>query len=151
MEQQQPLTYLTVDSVSSKELREIAKWGRFLSILGFIMCALVVLLGFFAGSLLATFGGVYDHSSIPVSHMSSGIIAFIYIIFALIYFFPVLFLYQSSTKMKLALNSTDQQIFNEALTKLKAMFRYVGVLTIIVLAIYAVVILIAIIAVAAMH
>jgi hypothetical protein len=135
MDQQHHLSDLSIDAVASQELRDIAKWGRFLSIVGFVTCGLVVLLGIFSASFLSDFGKLASNTGYASG--MGGIIAAFYIVFAIIYFFPVLFLFQSSTKMRTALNENDQQVFNEALIKLKAFFRYVGILTIIILAFYA--------------
>ena len=77
-------------------------------------------------------------------------IAIIYIIIALVWFFPLLYLLRFANKMKVALNGNDQQALNISFENLKACFRYVGIITIIVLAIYALFFLIAIIAGAAM-
>jgi hypothetical protein len=99
MEQGHHLTDITVDSVATHELREFAKWGKFLSIIGFIFIGLIVLIGVFAGSMMGALGNLAGGSSEAMAGMG-GAMAAIYIVIALIYFFPVLYLYQSSTKMK---------------------------------------------------
>src|SRR4051812_38378669 len=50
----QPLFDLRIDSENTVFLSETARWGRFLSILGFIFCGLLVIVALFAGSLIAT-------------------------------------------------------------------------------------------------
>lgn len=142
MEQQNVLGDLTVDATASRELREVAKWGKFLSIIGFIVCGLFVLVGIFAGSIFSSFNKYDSYGSNVASGMGVAMI-FIYVILAVVYFFPTLFLFQSSVKMKEALNTSSQELFNEALTKLKACFRYWGIMTIIIISIYALVFLIA--------
>lgn len=148
MEQQHYLTDITVDATAQQELRQIAKWGKFLSIVGFIMCGLLLLAGVAGGSLFSSLSR-YGTTASPMGGAAAGVIIAVYCIaIALIYFFPVLYLYQSSTKMKGALDASDQQTFNESLIKMKACFRYVGVLTIIVLSLYAVILVLGIIAAA---
>ena len=62
---------------------------------------------------------------------------------AAIGFFPFFFLYRFSTKAKAALASGDQESLNVSLQNLKVYFRYLGIITIIILALYAIILLIA--------
>ena len=43
---------LQVDAQASGYLAEAAKWGKFLSIVGFILCGFMALAGLFAGSMM---------------------------------------------------------------------------------------------------
>jgi hypothetical protein len=65
----------------------------------------------------------------------------VYIVLAVIYFFPCLFLYRFSTKMKTALNGNEQTDLTLSFQNLKSLFRYIGVITVIILAIYLIAIL----------
>ena len=62
-----------------------------------------------------------------------AVMAFYYIVIALIYFFPCLFLFRFATKMKVALASNDQETLNTSFQNLKATFRYMGIVTIVML------------------
>jgi hypothetical protein len=125
---------LHIDHQSGAYLRETAKWGKFLAIVGFIMCALVVLIGIFAGSIMAAafgqMGGAYS------TGMGAGA-AIVYILIALLYFFPCLYLYRFATRMQVALQNNDQSNLSAAFMNLKSCFKFLGILTIIVLAFYA--------------
>ncbi|HYJ65731.1 MAG TPA: hypothetical protein VEV62_18445, partial [Parafilimonas sp.] len=46
---------LQVDNGNIPFLVEAAKWAKFLGILGFILCALMVICGLFAGTFFASF------------------------------------------------------------------------------------------------
>jgi hypothetical protein len=143
MEQQNVLNDLAIDSIAAEQLRSIASWAKFLSIVGFILCGLMILGGIFAGAIFSSmnaYGGGYG----GVMSGMGTMIGVIYIIFAIIWFIPTLFLYQSSVKFKVALNTTDQTLLNEGFMKLKATFRFWGIVTIILLSFYAIVFLIAI-------
>jgi hypothetical protein len=143
MEQQNVLNDLAIDSVAAEQLRSIASWAKFLSIVGFILCGLMILGGIFAGTIFSSmnaYGGGYG----GVMSGMGTMIGVIYIIFAIIWFIPTLFLYQSSAKFKVALNTADQTLLNEGFMKLKATFRFWGIVTIILLSFYAIVFLIAI-------
>lgn len=137
---------LTIDPVIKSHLYETARWGKFLAILGFIVCVLVVLVGLFFGTF---FNALVSRSEVSYEgNISSGsfgaMAAVFYIIIAVIYFFPCLFLFRFSTKMKTALNGNEQTDLTLAFQNLKSLFRYVGVITVIILAIYLVIFLLAI-------
>lgn len=140
MEQNQDssLFGINVDQIARTHLSETAKWAKFLSIMGFIICALIVLIGIFFGSFFSMFSSRYGsnpYDELPVSSTGFGAtMAIAYVIIALIYFFPCLFLFRFATKMKAALAANNQEVLNTSLQNLKATFRYVGIITIIMLA-----------------
>ena len=152
MEQNQDTSLfgLTIDANSKSHLGEAARWAKFLAIVGFVVCALIVLVGIFAGSIFSSMmGSRYGGEDFGDSNMSiTGLGPFLsvfYIGMALLYFFPCLFLYRFATHMKKALAGGEQEILNKSFQNLKAMFRFVGILTIIILTIYAIILLMAII------
>jgi hypothetical protein len=65
----------------------------------------------------------------------------VYFLLMLIWFFPVMFLFRFSKKINTAVAGNDQAALNASFQNLKACFRYVGIITLVVLAIYALVIL----------
>jgi hypothetical protein len=123
---------LQVDNVCQSYLMETAKWGKFLAIIGFIGCGLLVLIALFAGtaisSLSSTMGG-------PGAGFG-GLITVFYILFALLYFFPLYYLYNFSVKMQAAIRSNDQSALQAALANQKSCYKFVGILTIVVLSLY---------------
>jgi hypothetical protein len=151
-ESQSQIFSLTIDPVIKSHLSETARWGKFLSILGFVICGLIVLVGLFFGTL---FSSLVSRSEVSYEgNISTGsfgaMAAVMYIIVAVVYFFPCLFLYRFSTKMKTALNGNEQIDLTLAFQNLKSLFRYVGVITVILLAIYLIVILFALLGAAFM-
>lgn len=138
MNQNDSLFDLQVDHEAGIYLKEIARWGKFLSIVGFIFCALLALLGIFAGSVFASLNTM-EGMGFP-----SSIFTAIYIVFALLWFFPFLYLFNFSTKVQVALRSNDQLNLNEGLRNLKSCFKFMGIMTMIILGLYALVFLIGI-------
>lgn len=134
---------LSIDPVTKAHLAETARWARFLSIVGFVLLGLMILVGIsvalFVGRPLDTYGGnsVFDAFSVGMS--------FMYLIAAVIWFFPLLFLFRFASRMKTALNGNDQNALNTSFGNLKSCFRYVGVITIIVFALYALALVFAIV------
>jgi hypothetical protein len=137
MEQQTPtnLFELQLDQQASNFLGEAARWARFLSILGFVMCGLLVLLGIFMGTFLAnSFGGMNLGGA---SMLGSGFFTFIYLLAALFYFFPCLYLFHFGSKTRLAIRNNDQELLSASFKNLKSCFKFFGILAIIVLGLYA--------------
>jgi len=149
MEQNSSLFNLSIDPVTKEHLSETAKWARFLAIVGLVLLALMVGFGIYFSTVVASsatsqfeddFG---TGRSNPFAAMGVGM-AIVYVILALIWFFPLLFLLRFSNKMRSALAGNDQNLLNNAFQNLKASMRYVGIVTIIILVIYALVFVIAI-------
>lgn len=122
-------------------LNEIRKWANFLSVLGFIGVGFLVLIALFAGTVMSSF------SRMAGAGMGSGVMtSMIYILFSLIYFFPILYLYRFAAKLKLALSANDIPSLESAFENLKSHYKFIGVLAIIMMAFYAIMILFGLIA-----
>ena len=142
--QNKSLFGLNIDPAGKSHLAEAARWARFLSIVGFVVIGLIVLVGIFAGSIMSSMSKSFGDNDLgPGARMSGGIMGsfllIIYICVAALYFFPCLFLYRFATKMKTALAADDQETLNTSFQNLKKLFRFVGIMTIIVLAFYAII------------
>jgi ATP/ADP translocase len=153
MEQNQPpqntsLFGLSIDPAAKNHLSDAARWAKFLAIIGFIMCGLIVIVGLFAGTIFERmYSSRYEglDGGRDISMRGLGAVAsVVYILIALLYFFPCLFLFNFASKMKTALLSNDQDILNVSFQNLKKTFRYLGVLTIIVIAFSVILFLVAV-------
>ncbi len=131
---------LIIDWRSKEFLKETAKWTKFLAILGFVGIGLMVL-----GSLVMLFA--------PSSLMSNGDFPFggkifmmlLYLAFAVLYYFPISYLYQFSENTKKAIENNDNNAIRDAFEFLKSHYKFMGILTIILLAFYAIIIFIGLI------
>ena len=131
---------LVIDWRSKEFLKETAKWTKFLAILGFVGIGLMVL-----GSLVMLFA--------PSSLMSNGdfpfggkiFIMLLYLAFAVLYYFPISYLYQFSENTKKAIENNDNNAIRDAFEFLKSHYKFMGILTIILLAFYAIIIFIGLI------
>jgi len=133
---------LNVDSRSY--LQETAKWGKFLSIVGFIGCGLMVVLGIFSGSLFSNLQK-YNRAYQNTEHLG-GILLIIYVLLGIAYFFPCLFLYRYSENMQGALRQNDVSTLTTSFRNLKSLFKYYGIFTIVILGFYALAIIVGVIA-----
>lgn len=126
-------------------LTETRKWVNFLSILGFIGVALMALMGLFAGSLFSFFA---SQMGSPVAGFP-GFLGLVYVFMAIIYFFPILYLYKFAAKLKLALKNHDNSALESAFQNLKSHYKFVGIVAIIMIGFYVVGALFAVLAGAA--
>ena len=136
-------TDLVITTSSKNYLLYAAKWASFLSIIGFISLGLMILGGlfvFFIGSSNSRFAG---------GAPQLGIIGFIYLGMAAIYFFPIYYLYLFAQKIKKAVNSTSQSDLEGGFENLKSCFKFLGIFTIIIISLYILMFLVAIVAGAA--
>jgi len=148
-ENQTTLFGMGIDPTTRIHLTEAARWARFLAIMGFIVCGLIVVVGIFAGSIFTFFSSRYADQGPSMTGLGA-VMTVIYLVIALIYFFPCLFLFRFASNMKTALASNDQNTLTVSFQNLKIMFRYVGIITIIILAFYAIIFLFFVITTATM-
>jgi hypothetical protein len=130
---------LQIDPSSQMYLRETAKWAKFLAIVGFVMCAFIALLGIFFGSFIAAISARFAPATPapPEATTAAGVMGgIIYFFIAVVYFFPCLFLLRFSNQMQVALRSNMQENLTSSFRNLKACYKYVGILTIILVSIY---------------
>ncbi len=150
--QSSELFSLSIDPVTKSHLGETAKWARFLAICGMIMLV-VAFLGviFFAYTMSSTssrFEDIEGMEGVGNPYFGAGFgvgLAIVYIILIAIWFFPLFYMLRFAGKMKTALAGNDQQALNIAFQNLKICFRFIGIVTIIILAFYAIAIVFGII------
>lgn len=120
-------------------LLETAKWSKFLSIVGFVVIGFMVLAALFIGSIMGTaFSTLPMDESIPFdASVLSSIMTGFYLLFALFYFFPTLYLYRFSTQMQTAIHSNSQDELSQSFSNLKSMFKFWGIFTAVILGFYA--------------
>lgn len=122
---------------------ETAKWAKFLSVMGFVFCVLIILLALSLPSILAAMSAMGKN---PLMGVASGVITAIYILIALLYFYPSLMLFKYANSAKKAVLFLDQASLGEAMSKMKSFFKFWGIVTIAILGFYAVALLFGIVA-----
>lgn len=132
---------LEVEEMSTRFLSETAKWGKFLSIVGFVFIGLIVIIAIFAGTLFGTMAG-FSGNAMLAGGMSI-IITIVYLAIAALYFFPCLYMFRFSTRMKKALAESNQELLNSSFENLKSCFKFMGIMTIILLSLYGLVFVVA--------
>ncbi len=127
---------LVIDNEISLFLVETSKWSKFLAIVGFIMAALIMLIG-----IGCIFFGSFIAAQLPDEFAFTGLIGFIYVVMGLLYYFPAKYLYDFSTYTRQALAIQNQASLVHAFSKLKSFYKFWGILMIIVLGMYAIAII----------
>jgi hypothetical protein len=111
-------------------LNETRKWTIFLSILGFIFLGLMVIMAIFAGTFFSSMSG-------GMAPAGTGIfLSIIYLLMAVLYFFPILYLYKFSVHSKRAIYGESTDELTLAFKNLKSHYKFMGILTIVLLSIY---------------
>lgn len=103
------------------------KWGRFLAILGFIGCGLM---------LLGGMGIMAAGARIPGMGSETPIFLLIYILFAILYFLPTLYLYRFSVAaIDTGRTGSPEDLFNAALN-IKKLFKFTGIMVLFIIGLY---------------
>jgi hypothetical protein len=140
---------LQVDTSNTSYLNEAAKWAKFLSIIGFIICVMLIITGLFSNTLLTA-----SINEVDASLNTSGskiLLTVWFIIIAVLYFFPSFYLYTFASKMQIALRNNDQESLNASFRNLKSCLKFWGIFLIIILCFYALVMVFALIGSAFLH
>lgn len=132
----------SLTSQAKDYLKESGKWCKFLSIMGFIGIGLMVLAGVFMG-FAGSLAGMNQMSNLP-STFPTAILSMVYIVMALIYFFPVYYLYKYSVKIIDAVNSNDSNGLEKGLGYLKSHHKFLGITMLVILSLYALIFIVAI-------
>lgn len=127
---------LQIDGLSTGYLAETAKWAKFLSIVGFVVCAIMLLAGIFMGTVMGSLSSMGGAAG-TFAGAGSVFISIFYVAIAALYFFPCLYLYRFSIAMKTAIQTNEPIQLQASFRNLKSCFRFMGILTIIILSFYA--------------
>lgn len=140
---------LSLNNTMINVLTSIAKWTKFFAILGFICCGLLIIVGVFYTTILGNISSILPQQAGMNNAMASSItggmgvvVAVIYILLSLLYFFPAYYLLKFSSNMKTALLNYDNSTLEKAFSYLKSHYKFIGVVTIVVLSFYSFMLLI---------
>jgi hypothetical protein len=127
----------SLTAIAKQALLVASKWAKFLSILGFIGVGLMVIIGIFI---------MFQLANLPIrvgNGIPFGVIGFFYVGMALLYFFPVYYLFQFANNTKKGISNNSNESVEIGLVNLKSMFKFVGIFTVVILSIYVLIFLVA--------
>lgn len=133
---------LVLNDQAIAALRESAKWCMFLSILGFIGIAFMIIAGLFMSVAMSA---MPDNPELGSAMGPLGAIkayfGIMYIVIAALYFFPIYYLFKYATGTKRALESSNSDVLSDALVNLKSHHKFLGITAIVVISLYIVIII----------
>jgi hypothetical protein len=115
---------MELNDQSKAYLYETARWATILSIIGFIVIALLIMVSFSVGTLL-------ENSPYGDLGISPQVLSTTYLIIAGVYFIPIFFLYQFGVKTKYAIDNNETDLLTFGLKKLKSHYKFIGIVMII--------------------
>ncbi len=125
---------LQLNQTAVQYLKESAKWSLFLAIMGFIGIGFMIIAAISMGTLMSS--GLGSSPGMGAMAGMGGIFSGVYIVMALLYFFPIYYLYKYATDMKNALNSRNNDMLTGALGYLKSHHKFLGVSMIVIISLY---------------
>lgn len=123
---------MTVTEGMKRDLLSAAKWTKFLCIVGCIGLVIIVLMAFF----MMFFGAMA--SKIFAGTPFGAALGFLYLVIAAIYIYPLMKGFQFANATKAACLSNDEQQLARGITGLNDLLKFIGILTIIILVLYAI-------------
>jgi hypothetical protein len=133
---QNPENVIFLSSGIKKYLLETSKWGKFLAIMGYVTMGLLILIGLI---IMLASPLISRSANVGFPLVIAGIM---YTLMAVLYYFPVTYLYKFSVKMKNGLISNDHKPVTLGFENLKSLFKFMGVFTIIIISLYALILII---------
>lgn len=135
---------LELNNQAKEALRLSAKWSMFLAILGFIGVGFMALAG-----LIFSFSGVMTSTFSSTLNPAFGFYKYFglfYILFAVLYYFPIYYFYKYAKQSKEALLYNDSKLLAEGLTNLMKHHKYLGIMALVIISIYILVFIFGIVA-----
>ncbi len=108
---------------------DTTKWTNFLAIFGFVVAGFLILTAFTIGPAMST-----DPKLAAVmaqSKISAVAVTIFCLVLAFSVFYPSLLLFKYTTKAKLGVLYGEQASLDEAFSKIKSLFKYWGIITLI--------------------
>ena len=118
---------LIVNEEAKLYLKEACRWAKILSIIAFVMIGLGILISVALAVSMSTYG---------INYMGSIGLSLIYLLVAAVYIYPLWKLYNFSTRGNRAIEFDDSLELSACLYELKSCFRFIGILTIALIALY---------------
>lgn len=120
---------LTLNDQAVDALRVSGKWCMFLAIVGFVGLAFLLIFALF---MYAAMSAVPDLAGASGGNMGFGMmfgamrgfLSGLYVVLAIVYFFPVYYLYKYAKGMKHALESSNSDLLSDALVNLKSHHKF---------------------------
>lgn len=122
--------------VITEEIRsyiyDVAKWANFLAVVGFVIAAFMILAALTVGTAMNTSPEVAAMMG-AMGKIGSTAITIVFIAYGLAIFYPSLLLSRYARKTKIGVLYGEQESLNESFSALKSLFKYWGIIVIILI------------------
>ena len=119
---------LEVTENSKNYLKTAAIWSKFIAILGFVGLAFLAL-----GSIvLIPLGGILQE--VMSLSFQFSLVGILYLVLAIVMFFPTLYMYRFSKKTTTALVMNNALELEDAFKNMKRYWKFIGIMTIVAIA-----------------
>ena len=127
--EQQDMPTLMVTEDMRSYIYDTTKWTNFLAIFGFVVSGFLILTAFTIGPAMSTDPKLA--AAMNASGLNPLVLTIFCLIFAFAVFYPSLLLFKYTTKAKLGVLYGEQASLDEAFSKIKSLFKYWGIITLI--------------------
>lgn len=119
-------------------LMHVVKWARLISIIGFIICGLIFIFIVIAGVVLIAYS-FFGADNSTLNEAKPWITTPVYLVITALCFIPCLMLYNFSIKTEEAIKYGSEDALVKAFSSLYKCFRFVGIITLTIVGLYAVI------------
>ena len=134
-EQNQAEVKLVVTEEMRSYIYDITKWAKFLSVIGFVISVFVILAAFSIPALMNSNPAVAAQMG-QLGTSGATVITIIYFILGLLLFYPSILLNKVANRGKQGVLFGDQESLNQAMSSLKSLFKFWGIVTITIIIFY---------------
>jgi hypothetical protein len=135
---------LVVTEEIRRYIYETARWTKFLSIVGLVFSLLIALMAFSATAIIEGLSMVTPAN--PLVQLGTTFLTVYFLCISLMIFYPSFLLFKYANAANTAVLYADQENFTIAMEKMKSVFKFWGIIVIIMLALNALSFVLAIIA-----
>lgn len=111
---------------------DVARWANFLAVVGFVIAAFMLLAALTIGTAMNTNPQVAAMMG-TLGNVGSTAITIVFIAYGLAIFYPSLLLSRYARKTKIGVLYGEQESLNESFSALKSLFKYWGIIVIILI------------------
>lgn len=136
---------LGVDETAKAYLLQTARWTKFMAIMGFVGTGLMILVAAIIAMNAQDFNrgfssraGTSFEANYNIGYRIGTMIGYLALI--LLYLYPIICLFKFSRSIKTALLNNNTQQFNAAMKHQRNMWRFMGILMIVLIGLYGVII-----------
>ncbi|MDR3201413.1 MAG: DUF5362 family protein [Spirochaetales bacterium] len=127
-------------------LKGASPWMRFIGIMGFISCGIMILWGISMSFLPALVLQTWEFEGSGLAAGMGALVGIVYIIIAVFTFLPARWLYKTGAKIRSYVRTGADADLEEAFRNNKALWKFTGIITIISLAIIPALIILSVLA-----